>query len=220
MRLSNDLSHGHTAPAPEAACAAAHHLQCVSGATTPVGSATDALEAAAVDALRSCSRRKLTTSHGSTDTASEHVGFDERLASASLACLSSWSVAQVSSPVHLLHVHIITRAPLTCVVRSVRQTTKPRPRTTRSSWRRRCIILKLSVLRDVPGVTQRRWKTPRLHMPTSRRGRVCLRSAVRAPPRLLWAGPGCLLRVADAPSTSTEGGDVCSVRVALYRAVS
>ena len=76
------------------------------------------------------------------------------------------------------------------------------------------------VLRDVPGVTQRRWKTPRLHMPTSRRGRVCLRSAVRAPPRLLWAGPGCLLRVADAPSTSTEGGDVCSVRVALYRAVS
>ena len=220
MRLSNDLSHGHTGRAPEAACAAAHYLPYVSGAATPVGNATEVLEAAAVDALRSCNPARLTTSHGSIDAVSEHVVFDELLASASPACLSSWSVTQVSSPLHLLHVHIITRAPLTCVARSVRQTTKPRPRTTRSSWRRRCIILKLSVLRDVPGVTQRRWKTPRLHMPTSRRGRVCLRSAVRAPPRLLWAGPGCLLRVADAPSTSTEGGEVRSVRVALYRAVS
>ena len=33
--------------------------------------------------------------------------------------------------------------------------------------------------------------------------------------RLLWAEPGCLLLVADAPSTSAEGGDVCSVRAWL-----
>ena len=30
----------------------------------------------------------------------------------------------------------------------------------------------------------------------------------------------CLLLAADAPSTSAEGGDVCSVRTGLYRAVS
>ena len=48
---------------------------------------------------------------------------------------------------------------------------------------------------------------------------VSLRSAVRAPLRLLLAESDCLLRAADAPSTSAEGSDVCSVRTGLYCAV-
>ena len=48
---------------------------------------------------------------------------------------------------------------------------------------------------------------------------VSLRSAVRAPLRLLLAESDCLLLAADVPSTSAEGGDVCSVRTGLYRAV-
>ena len=44
-----------------------------------------------------------------------------------------------------------------------------------------------------------------------------------APPselRLLLAESGCFLLAADACSTGAEGGDVCSVRTGLYRAVS
>ena len=37
--------------------------------------------------------------------------------------------------------------------------------------------------------------------------------------RLLWAEPGCLLLAADVPSTSAEGGGVCSVRAWLYACV-
>ena len=47
-----------------------------------------------------------------------------------------------------------------------------------------------------------------------------LRSAERAPLRLLLAESDCLLLAADVSSTSAEGGDVCSVRTGLYRAVT
>ena len=72
---------------------------------------------------------------------------------------------------------------------------------------------------DALGVTQRRWRTTRVQTPQHTAVAVCLSSAVRAPLRLLLAESDCLLLVADAPSTSAEGGDVCSVRTGLYHAV-
>ena len=55
---------------------------------------------------------------------------------------------------------------------------------------------------------------------TSHRDRGVPQKRCGAPLRLLLAESDCLLLAADAPSTSAEGGDVCSVRVGLYRAVS
>ena len=67
---------------------------------------------------------------------------------------------------------------------------------------------KLPMPCDALGVTQRRWITTRVQPSRHTVVAVCLRSAVRAPLRLLLAESDCLLRAADAPSTGAEGSDV------------
>ena len=79
---------------------------------------------------------------------------------------------------------------------------------------------KLPMPCDALRVTQRRWITTRLQHSHQHGVAVWLRSAERAPLRLLLAESGCFLLAADAFSTGAEGGDVCSVRTGLYRAVS